>query len=182
MRACLSLALALLVGCATLKPRPADPGLFLLPPSDAGVEISLSQSLAFSKGARHFEALAVIELDSSHLSLVGLGPLGNRMLALRWDGKKLEQESDPSLPPDLPLKLILRDIQLAYWPAEALRKRLAPEGWQIEEGALSRTLLKDGAQVVRIIYGGADRWRSALSFEHRSLGYHLDIHPIKEEE
>jgi hypothetical protein len=182
LRAWLSLGLAGLMGCAALKPRPADPGLFLLPPSEAGTEISLSQSLAFSKGEQHFEALAAIELDASHLSLVGLGPLGNRMLALRYDGEHLEQERDPSLPPELPLQLILRDIELAYWPAEALRKRLGPEGWQIEEAALARTLVKNGAEVVRILYGGADRWRSPLSFEHRGLGYRLDIHPIKEEE
>jgi hypothetical protein len=179
LRACLTLAvaLALSAGCAAIKPTPEDPGLFLLQPKDAGLSISLSQSITLRKGPRIFEALAAVEVAPDHVSLAALGPLGNRMLALRWDGKTLEQEKDPSLPPELPLGLILRDLQAAFWPAGAVRGGL-PKGWTLDETPLQRQLSLDGRPVLRIRYAGADHWHSALHFEHLGLGYSLDISPL----
>ena len=170
------------LGCAALKPRPLDPGLFLLQPQAAGVELSVTQALVFSKGASRFESVAALEVGPEAVSLAGLGPMGNRMLALRWDGKKLEKESDPSLPPDLPLELILRDVQLAFWPVEAVREAIKGGGWTLEDEGLRRTLRKDGADVVRIRYDGPRRWHSNVIFEHISLGYRLDINTVEDEE
>jgi hypothetical protein len=175
------LALCLVLGCAAAKPRPDDPGLFLLLPSDAGAEVSVTQSLAFSRGGTHFEALAVLQVDKRAVALVGMGPMGNRMLSLRWDGKHLDQQRDSQLPAELPLELILRDVQLAFWPAAALRKALPGRAWTLEDESSQRTLSDAGVAVVRIRYFGQDRWHSKAVFEHLAMGYRLEINPIKDE-
>ena len=180
LRALAVLALAS-SACAALKPRPLDPGLFLLPPGAAGVVLSLTQALIFSKGASHFESLAAVEVSKDSVALAGLSPLGNRMLSLRWDGKTLEQEHDASLPPDLPLKLILRDLQLAFWPQAAVQGALGRD-WTLEDDGSTRLLKKSGQTVVKISYGGTDRWHSKARFEHLGLGYQLDINPVDDNE
>lgn len=178
--ALIGLLACLAAGCAAFKPRPADPGLFLLAPLDAQVELTVTQQLKFSKGGQHFETLAVIELSREMLSMAALGPLGNRMLALRWDGKTLEQERDPSLPADLPLQLILRDLQLALWPAESVQAAIKAKFWSLEDLGSKRILSKNGMEVVRITFGSGDRWHSTILFEHLTLGYRLEIQPLKD--
>jgi hypothetical protein len=173
--------LALGTGCAALKPKPHDPGIFLLPPSAAGVEKSLMQSLILIKGTSRFEALAAIEVSPEALSVVGLGPLGNRLMGLRWDGKHLEQERDPHLPKDLPLELILRDLEIAFWPTQALKGPLNSKGYTLSDDASVRTVSQDGQVLIRIHYDAADRWDSPAVFENLGLGYSLEIHPIKDE-
>jgi hypothetical protein len=182
LRALLSaLALTLALGCAQPRMKPKDPGLFLLAPSAAGTELSVTQSLVFKKGSTRMEALAVLEVGRDAVSLVGMGPLGNRILSIRWDGSRLDKESDPHMPADLPLELILRDVQLAFWPAQALRQGLPGPSWTLEDSGQERLLRQGGKDVVRIRYGGADRWRSPVAFEHLGLGYSLEINPIKDE-
>lgn len=181
------LVLALLpAGCATLtapaKPsvRGLDPGLFLLQPSAAGFEASLTQEVSFQRGTTRFDSTAVVEVSSTSVVLVGLSPFGTRMLSLRWDGKKLSQERDRSIPKELPLEVILRDIMLASWPAAAVAAALPGPSWELRDEGMERTLLKGGQAVVRIRYGGADRLRGDLEFEHLGLGYLMKIHPLKE--
>jgi len=163
-------------------PRPLDPGIFLLPPAAAGFEGSLAQEVSFEKGETRFESTALLEVSKEEVILVGLSPLGTRMITLRWDGRKLVQERAPSIPKALPLELILRDVQLASWPAEAVRAELPGRRWTLEDAGSERTLLKDGRAVVRIRYGGADRRRSDLEFEHLGLGYRMRIHPLPDDE
>lgn len=176
------LIFGLISGCAALRPKPLDPGLFLLSPASARADLSVTQALVFSKGEKRFESVAALEVSPESVSLVGLGPMGNRMLALRWDGKKLEKEADPSLPKDLPLELILRDVMLAYWPAEAVRGAVANDGWTLEESPLKRTLQKGGKDLIRIRYDSERRWHANVIFEHVSLGYRLDISAVNDDE
>lgn len=177
---CLFCCIGALAACRT-GPRPLDPGLFLLPPAAAGFEGSLAQEVSFEKGETRFEATALLEVSRDEVILVGLSPLGTRMITLRWDGRKLTQERDPLIPKGLPLRLILRDVQLASWPAAAVRAALPGRRWTLEDAGSERVLLKDGRAVVRIRYGGADRRRSDLEFEHLGLGYRMRIHPLPDE-
>jgi hypothetical protein len=152
----------------------------LLKPADAGVTLELTQSLVFEKGGTRSESLAAIEVSPEAVAVVGLSPLGNRMLGLRWDGKNYEEERDPSLPKELPLKLILRDMMTAFWPLEAVKAKL-PQGWSIEDELGCRTLFQDGHPVIRIHYDAADRWHGKTNFEHLTLGYRLEITPLPED-
>ena len=121
--------LLLICGCAGLKPRPADPGLFLLSPASAGFSTTLTQVISVAKGvSASVEVMAVVEISPESVKLAALGPMGNRVLSLDWDGKNLKQERDPTLPKDFPVELILRDMMLAYWTEASILEAL-PAHW-----------------------------------------------------
>ena len=180
-------AVALLAGCSTVAPRQepgpvrSDPGLFLLAPAAAGFEASLTHEVTFDRGTAHFEGMAIVEVSSADVVLAGLSPFGTRMLSLRWDGKRLSQERDASLPKQLPLEIILRDIQLVFWPAAAIRSALPGMRWALSDEGRDRVLLEVGRPVVRIRFSSDDRLHADVEFEHLGLGYRLKIHPLQDD-
>jgi hypothetical protein len=170
------LALLLLCGCAAFKPRPADPGLGLLPPADAGFSADLTQAITLTKGGQAVEVMAVVEISPQAVKLAVLSPLGNRVLSLDWDGKTLKQERDPSLPKEFPAELILRDLQLALWAEEPLRRHL-PRRWSLRAMPGRREFFKDGQSVISI-----STTDGVTEFDHAALGYHLHIQPVKNDD
>jgi hypothetical protein len=175
----LSMALA---SCAGLANRPSDPGLFLLPPRAAGRELSVTQTVRVERpGAPAFEVLAVVELDAHWLRVAALGPLGNRILLLEWDGRAYHEERDPQVPADFPLELILRDLQLASFPADAVRQALPGADWSLTDTPYQRVLLRDREPVVVIDYSADDHFRCNISFRHLTLGYVIEIRPADAE-
>lgn len=174
--ACLGLSFCLLIlaACATLPLQPQDPGLFLLKPQDAGQSLDLSQNLSFQRGKLGFEGLAELEIRPDHVALAGLSPLGNRIMSFRWDGDTFVEERDPSLPAQFPLKLILRDLQLAYWPAPSIEAAL-PGGWSLQENPREREILHAALPEIRIHYADAEHWHHGLLFENLALGYQIRI-------
>lgn len=179
MRA-LSLAAALaLAGCAVLHPRPSDPGLFLLPPSEAGFTGALVQRVQLHRGETTFDALASAEVTPTLLKLAVLSPLGNRMLGLVWDGKKLEQERAPGVPKRFPAEIILRDLQLTFWPAASVERAL-PSGWTLQDQGSVRTL-RDGDKPAIVIHYGPSRLSDAIEFANEAVGYSLTITPLQQD-
>jgi hypothetical protein len=180
LRAALTSLLGLLAGCALFTPRPADPGLFLLPPSAAGRQASLAQSVTMTsdKGAT-FEALTAVEVDPRWLRVAALGPMGNRILFLDWDGKRYQEERDPHLPADFPLKVVLRDLELSLFPAAAVRQALPSGDWALLEKPRLRVLTLDGKPVIRIEYSTDDPWTSTVNFRHLTYGYRLEVRPAE---
>jgi hypothetical protein len=184
MRARLSLALGLalsLSGCVFFEPIPEDPGLALLPPAAAGRSLEISQDLHLQQGSQGYDAVAALQLDAKELSLVVLGPMGNRMLSLHWDGQHLIEQRDPSLPPDLPLRAILRDLQYALFPAEAVRS-LLPGGWQLVEKGLAqgghqRSIRHHDKDVMTVVYDGPDPFAATLTLKNKGFGYAITVAP-----
>lgn len=180
MRSALTCALlSLCMGCAAFRERPVDPGLFLLPPHAAGREASLTQSVRVTsaKGAS-FETLAAVEVERGALRVAALGPLGNRILFLEWDGEEYREEKDPHFPSDFPVKVVLRDLELCLFPAESVRRALPSEEWSLIEKPRARELHFEGKPVVAIAYSSDDRWNSTIHFEHLTLGYRLEVRAV----
>lgn len=161
------------VACVTLHPRPLDPGLFLLSPAEAGFEDTLVQSVTWSHGRTSVQAQVVTEVTPQAVHLVALSPLGQRVLALSWDGVHLKSEMNAALPKDFPAELMLRDFQLTFWPLEAIRRALPP-GWRLVSKGRERTVFHGVEQVIHIRYG-ADAFRDSIDFEHHSMGYRLTL-------
>lgn len=178
MRAALIASLGLLSGCALFTPRPADPGLFLVAPSAAGRSASLTQSVRMTsdKGAS-FETLAAVEVEPGWLRVAALGPMGNRIMFLEWDGKRYQEQRDPHLPAEFPAKVVLRDLELSLFPAAAVRGALPDDDWQLVEKPGVREVLLKGKPVIHIDYSTADRWNSIIHFRHLTYGYQLEIRP-----
>jgi uncharacterized protein DUF3261 len=177
-RTALVLALMLCLGsCAGVVTGPADPGMFRIAPSAAGRQISVTQVVRVERaGAPPFEVLAALELDARGLRVAALGPLGNRILFLEWDGSAYHEERDPEVPADFPLELILRDLQLVLFPAAAVRQALPPGGaWSLSDTPYRRVLSLDGEPVIAIDYSAEDHFSADVSFHHLTLGYAIAI-------
>lgn len=166
--------------CAAIAPRPTDPGLFLIAPSAAGRVVSVEQAVRVEHegGTEPFETLAAVELDRHWLRVAALGPLGNRILFLEWDGKDFHEERDPHVPARFPAKLVLRDLELALFPAAAIRAALPSRSWSLVDAPRHRELSLDGKPVIAIDYSADDPWQSDVHFRHLALHYQLEIRPV----
>lgn len=79
---------------------------------------------------RQHSFLCVLELDQHHLAIAGLSPQGMGLFNLSYDGKQVSMTHSPLMPKQLPPDMIVKDVQLAYWPLPILQQRL-PKPWKI---------------------------------------------------
>jgi hypothetical protein len=167
-----ALAIAtILTGCAgqgTRAPLGELPTLRLSPAS-LGHDLALQQQLQVSVGDKTQSLDALLEVDAHELRL-GVQALGQSALTLHWDGKELQQQRADWLPPTLGGDRVLFDLQLVFWPADAIRAAL-PADWSLEEAAGERQLLHAGTEIVSVNY---------LAENHAVLqqvrdGYRLDV-------
>ncbi|RYZ38280.1 MAG: DUF3261 domain-containing protein [Myxococcaceae bacterium] len=175
------LLVAGLVACVTTpRPPPAAPGEPLpelrLAPAALGATVSLTQRLEFAHesdpgGPRSLEAL--LEVDPALMQLAGFA-MGQRLITLRWNGTTLDEERDPRLPDRFQSAPVLRDVQLVYWPADAVRAAL-PSGWTLEDGPGRRVLSKNGREWVTVRYDGEPRWEGRTQLTNLSEHYRLTI-------
>ena len=150
IRVGLLLCVLLVSACAIKAPRRAADESFelRLMPVSLGHELALQQQLSFSFGKESRTVDALLEVNSDSVQLV-VQTLGQSALRLSWDGHRLDQKRAPWLPPSLRGERVLSDLQLTYWPVEAIRAAL-PTGWQlIEEG--NERQLRQGDQLVETV-------------------------------
>jgi hypothetical protein len=147
-----------------------------LPPAALGTSISLHQHLSAEYEGGTYELDAALEIDSQRLELVGLA-LGQRVLALRYDGQKLQSWRHGRLPPQIRDEDVLEDLQLTLWPIDAIRQAL-PSGWRIEETGLRRTLLAAEIPVAVIDYSSQPPWSGKVVFVNLRYRYRLSIESV----
>lgn len=169
MRPLAVLALLVLGACASAPP-PARLSLKLAPAAlDAA--FSVQQHLRVERGNRIDELDVALEVDATHLELVGLA-FGQRVLTLHYDGNDLISWRHPMLPAQVSAGDVLEDLQLTLWPAAAIRQAL-PAGWRIEEQGLRRTLYMGDLPVTLIEYSASPNWSGTVVLE--SLRYHYRL-------
>jgi hypothetical protein len=167
-------AALLIVGvmaCENSLPRGGRIGL-KLSPSTLGASVNLQQHLTVDRDGRTDELDAALEIDPQRVDLVGL-VLGQRVLALHYDGKTLETWRHPMMP-ELRGEDVLEDLQLTLWPAEEIRDAL-PAGWRIEESGRRRTILEKDAPVTVIQYSTQPRWSGTVELQNLRFRYRLTI-------
>jgi hypothetical protein len=147
-----------------------------LPPSALGQTITLQQQLHVEREDGSRDLQMVIDIDEDHVEMVGLA-FGQRVLTAYYDGKTLKEQRHFLLPSQVRSEDILEDIQLTYWPAEAIRDAL-PAGWRIEEEENRRTLLLDDKPVMVIEYGAKPRWNGKVELSNLRYGYRLTIQSV----
>ncbi len=177
--AVLALLCTLLLGCVT-TPRPPPPtGDFSLrlSPASLGRELSLSQRITVLRGDERHSFDAQLEADASAVRIAAVS-LGQTIASLQWDGVTLAQQVSTHVPPAVTADRILSDVQLAWWPAAAIRAALR-DGFTLEEGEGQRSLLLDGAPFASVRYTGtAPAWAHVL-LTHQRYGYALDIESVE---
>ncbi|SPS01222.1 DUF3261 domain-containing protein [Cupriavidus taiwanensis] len=176
----LALAAVLAAGCASpgavaqrTAPAAAATALLRLPPAALQRELKLQQHITveFTVQGRteRRELLALLEADAARTRLAAIG--GGQVLArLDWDGTTLQVSRAPWAPAELQPERILSDLQLALWPAAAIRAAL-PEGWSFDATPALRQLRQGGEAVAEIRFPDA---ATTLFVQHRD-GYRLTI-------
>lgn len=147
-----------------------------LSPAALGAAISVQQRLSFEGGGHSGVLDAALEVDAEQLRFVGI-TLGQRVLALQFDGKTLQSWRHPALAEQLRDEDVLDDLQLTLWPAQAIRQAL-PAGWRIEDSGLRRAVSAAGVPVALIEYSGEPRWLGKIELSNLRYGYRLTIQSV----
>jgi hypothetical protein len=168
-RVALACGTVLLAACAGHAPRDADAGFDLrLSPASLGRELALQQQLRYREGAQQRTFDALLEADATEVRL-DIQALGQSALRIRWDGAHLEQQRAPWLPKSVRAERILGDMQLANWPATAIRAGLPP-GWSlVETGSDTRQLRHGATTIATVRYVASDRIEIDRANVHLSI-------------
>lgn len=166
-------AMLALAGCnAPRVQQPARLGLRLAPAA-LGTPIQLQQRLTVERDGRTDYLEAALEVDTDHVSMIGLA-LGQRVMSLEYDGRELKAWRHALLPEQVRVEDVLEDIQLTYWPADAIRTAL-PAGWRIQDEGMRRTLWSNDAKVMEIDYSAEPRWNGKVVLTNLRYQYQLTI-------
>ena len=174
------LASTILSGCALLPPGlpPTPP---LLAPSALGQVRAASQTLNVAFGSSDLNLQCALRADAEQITLIAIGPLGQRALSLRYDGTTLKAEASPAVPAAFPPAQVLSDLQFVLWPAAAWQAGLQGSDWQMLEPTPGlRRLRYQGRLVAEVHYadggrGGDDHWQGRAWLSNLAYGYTLDI-------
>jgi hypothetical protein len=176
-------SMVIFAACATTA-LPEVP-IIALEPSDLGQQVSVFQRLSVapvrqgvapSGAASPMVVEALLEMDD-HVVRLAAFALSQRVLTLAWDGVRLELEQRVTLPPGVAGSRILRDLQLAYWPASAVRTAL-PADWTLQESARERELRYREQVAVKIHYSDDTRWLGHIELSNHAEGYQLTIDSV----
>ena len=114
------LPLLLLGACACLGPGPGAADWPLPDPALAPFSGRIAQDVELRRGGRGVHFLAVLERQKNGVLMVGLSPLGQRLVRLRWTARGVDADLAPQAAPYLDPQAMLRELSFALWPPEAL--------------------------------------------------------------
>lgn len=165
------LVLALLAGCTNV---PA-----LSPPATGGRPFAASQWLLLKTPKRQAEAICLVELTGKALHLVATTPQGQTLLkaTLNNDGTLSSELSPLMAQSGLQGDAIVRDLQIALWPPEALRNA----GWQLQEtaGGQQRIVMLSGEHWATVTYTGDPRQPQQILIERGNGLYSVELRTLE---
>lgn len=162
-------------GCGNESPPTARLGLRLAP-ATLGKALRLQQHLTIERQGRIEDLDAALEIDAEQLDLVGLR-LGQRIVALHFDGRELHSWRHPWVPEQLRGEDVLEDLQLTLWPIDAIARAL-PDGWSISETGRQRVLRLFDEPIMVIDYSAEPRWIGKIVLTNLRYDYRLTIDSI----
>lgn len=147
---------ALLAACVLLVQSCAETGrprapLWPLPdPAQAPFEGERLQDVELRgpRGGAHF--LAVLQHEGGTVVLVGLSPLGQRLVRATWSAAGVTVDTALEAAPYLDADLMLRELAFALWPRPALEAALQGGPCTAEFGPGRRSLLVGGKPVLEV--------------------------------
>ncbi|WP_050475900.1 DUF3261 domain-containing protein [Herbaspirillum rhizosphaerae] len=182
MSSALAMAALLLSACSTAPTQPPGPPAasarlhLQLAPASLGTSLSLQQHLTVERAGRTDDIDTVLEIEPDHLDLVGLA-FGQRVMSLHYDGKDLKIWRHFMLPKEVQGEDVLQDVQLTLWPVAAIRAAL-PDGWELEEKDMQRTLLLNHEVVTQIDYPDRKAWGGKVILTNLRYHYKLTIQSV----
>lgn len=174
---------ALLAGCAaTTAARGSQMHVPLLPPASLAEERSATQRLRAAFDDQDINLECAISVTADRIVVIGLLPSGPRVFTVSYDGEHVETETSRNVPAGLEPEFLLNDLQLAFWPQQALEQALEHTPWQLTQpDSQTRRLRREGRLIAEVHYVGADPWTGRLwlvNFE-RSYSLMVDSQPVQ---
>jgi hypothetical protein len=165
-----------LAGCVSHPPQATGSVRPLVAPSTMAVEKSVSQIVRGAFGPRDMTLNCVVTIKDATMTIVGLSALGLRVFTIRYDGTTTSVDNSLPVPSQLTPERLLADLQLVYWPLQALAPVLSSAGWQLTEPAPgTRRLRRDDRIVAEVHYSGDDPWSGRSWLVNLEHGYTLNI-------
>lgn len=154
----------------------APPAFPLLSPASFGGTARLEQVLHAAYGETEMSLVCHVSVDPAQLTVLGTTALGQRVFSLSYDGRTLKSERSSFAPKELQPERIVADLQLAFWPAAALKAALAGSGWSLTEPRPGlRRLARDGRIWSETHAAGAEAPPGRLWLVNLAYGYSIDI-------
>lgn len=167
-----------------------DANFQLLPLSDSEMDGSFNQTVTMVFGGERQTFLSQVEIDSQHMTMVGLATFGARIFTLDYQGETLKFATIPQLSSTLRPENLLADFQLVNWPVEPIRAQFEasqprtywlspPRKLEIEEVPGHRSIFFGGLKVVDITYEDGEDGSKEVVMQNLDRGYTLYIteHP-----
>lgn len=139
-----------LIACTTLIPTQKLPEFPLFNPADLGQNIQLTQIVTSQVNDLPQVMLAAWSIDGEGMSLVGLTVTGQEILRLQYDGKTLTEQYSPLLNVPINGRIVISQIQLAYWPFDKIQQQLAGTSWELQQDKQQRSISYKGHTVTTI--------------------------------
>lgn len=171
---------SLAAGCAThpeCTRLPGGGGYCLQPTTDTP-PFNLLQRTTLSFGERRETLLARIESDAAGLRFVALTPMGQTLFRLLWDNRNIVADLPPALAGRMEPALLPALVQIANWPAAAVRAGLQAGSRLAEQDGGREVRVGDDAVLLTECLGGIPCRRLHLSAP--AAGFVLDADTVPE--
>ena len=177
MRGHTLIVLLLLGGCTHVRVPAEDAATGpLVTPAALNADHTSNQIVRGAFGAREMTVNCVLTVRGQTLTIVGLTAMGVRAFTIRYDGQTVQVENDLPVPAQLTPERLLADVELVYWPFDALRAAFDKVGLKLTEPfARTRRLRRGNRLIAEVHYGGDDPWRGHTWLANLEYGYTLNI-------
>ncbi len=149
--------------------------------SPIGPKRRIVQEINTQWSSRKETFLCVLELDQHRIAVAGVTPQGMSLFNLQYDGNKVSMTLSPLLPDKLPPEMIVKDLQLAFWPLPMLQARL-PKAWKItvDKGKRKQRRIYFNDQLVaEVSYLQPDSaWPKSVELSNHRYHYRLQINTV----
>jgi hypothetical protein len=144
----------------------------ILPPSAFKGELSAVQEIRLFHGGAERVMTGVLKISPSGLRVIVFADMA-RVLTLNHTSAGIECEISPLVPaPKIEPEYILFDVQLAYFPVDAIDRAL-PKGMSFREEGAARTLYRGERKIASIAREGG-----TIEFTNFERSYSYRIGPI----
>lgn len=150
-------------------------GSYCLQPTTAVAPFDVQQKVDSRFRDRRETLIVELEVDATGLRFAGLTPFGQKLIQLGYDNRSASATTIPDS--RISPALLVALLQLAQWPADAVRAGLeAP--LTLEEHGQQRRILNRGEPTLTIEYGdGQAPWRKIHMIVH-AADLELTIEPM----
>ncbi len=151
-------------------------------PADMGKSIEAVQMITARHDGRDFTFEAHLSITPERVLLVGLDPMGQRVMTVTWRESGITVDASPFLPKEVRPGSMLADIVVLYWPEEAVRRSLADAGARLAVTDKSRDVTAaDGQEVLHADYasGTANPWSGGLRYRNAAWKYDIQVETLQ---